>query len=172
MKRHILSHPKLGKTDMEQIERYTTNLYGGCLRYSREFTMTRTSASFYISKCWVHSNISSYSFSGMDHGALACPPPSNPSLNDPEGEGDIAHNLHHVVEGQIIKHLHWDRHQILSDATVTRQRGRGNCHRTRPNPNCLNLLWIHIPSEKVIGDHLCRLGRSNSLLRRWHPSLM
>ena len=35
--------------------------------------------------------------------------------------------------------------------------------------NTWNLLslWIHIPSEEVIGDYLCRLGGSNCLLRRY-----
>ena len=33
--------------------------------------------------------------------------------------------------------------------------------------NIYTSLWIHIPSEKVIGDYLCRLGGSNCLLKRY-----
>ena len=33
-----------------------------------------------------------------------------------------------------------------------------------PKPHTL---WIHIPSEKVVGDYLCRFGEPKYLLRRY-----
>ena len=36
-------------------------------------------------------------------------------------------------------------------------------HRTLDNQT----LWIHIPSQSVIGDYVCRLGGSNYFLIRY-----